>query len=128
MKIETDLESAQMDALKSAAFRIAETHLDSGIVARDAVIHIMEATFLLPGVFNVQMLSWRQRLQDIVHAPNLCSGYSSLNYLLPLTFETANNLPTTRSLAVQTKLANPNLDELLEFNRRTFELKWVLKN
>ena len=127
MIIETDKESSQYDALKSAASNITETHLKNGISARDAVVNIMEATFLLPGIFNVQMLSWRQRLQDIVHAPTLHSGYSSLNYILPLNFETANDLPTTRSVAVQTKLVNPNLNELLEFHQRAFELKWVLK-
>ena len=128
MIIETDTESSQYDTLKSAAANITEAHLKNGISARDTVINIMEATFLLPGIFNVQMLSWRQRLQDIVHAPNLNSGYSSLNYVLPLDFESANGLPKTRSVAVQTKLVNPNLDELLEFNQRVFELKWVLKS
>ena len=126
MGIETGLDSSQSDALRSAMHRIVETHLQSGITARDTVIHIMEATFLLPGIFNVQMLSWRQRLQDIVHTPRSCSGYSSLNYTLLLSFETANGFPKSRSVAVQTKLTNPNLNELLEFNQRSFELKWVL--
>ena len=117
-----------MDALNSAAQRIVEMHKEHGITARDAVIHTMEATFLLPGVFNVQMLSWRQRLHDIVHNPAFVSGCNSLNYILPLSVETAYGLPMTRSIATQTKLANPNSDDLLEFHQRQFELKWVLKN
>ena len=125
--IETEHESSQLEALNSAIHRIIEMHRKDGITARDTVIHIMEATFLLPGIFNVQMLSWRQRLQDIVHTPCCFSGFSSLNYILPLSFESANGFPKSRSVAVQTQLTNPNLNELLEFNQRSFELKWVLK-
>ena len=92
----------------------------------------MECTFLLPGVFNVQMLSWRQKLQDIIHAPMKIhasfSGYSSLNYILPLSFETANGLPTVNTVATQTRLVNPNSNEIVEFHKRDFRLRWVLKN
>ena len=125
--LETDFTSSQYEALRSAIQRIVETHNKEGIIARDAVIHIMESTFLLPGVFNVQMLSWRQRLQDIVHTPHFLSGHSSLNYILAVNFETANGFPATRTVAVQTKISNPNVDELLEFHQRSFELQWVLK-
>lgn len=133
LQIETEKETTQYDALISAIKTITKKHLrEEGITARDAVIHLMECTFLLPGVFNVQMLSWRQRLQDIVHAPQEIhasfSGYSSLNYVLPLSFEVANGLPTIKSVATQTKLVNPNSNEITEFHTREFRLKWVLQS
>ena len=127
LQIETPKDTTGFDALGSCMMTLASLFRSpNGISARQAVINVMEATHMLPGVFNLQMLSWRQKLLDIVHNPNLITGYSSLKYQLPLSFELANELPTSKSVAVQTKLTNPNSNEILEFVHKDFQLKWVL--
>lgn len=97
-----------------------------GLNARQAVINIMEATHFLPGVFCIQMLSWRQKLADVLHNPQILTGYSSLEYLLPLSTAVIKGLDRTRSVAVQTKIVSPHPNEMLEFSRKQFQLKWVL--
>ena len=100
---------------------LASEFQQGGLTAKRAVIHMMEATSLLPGVYNVQMLSWRQRLQEMVHCKGFL-GSQNLNYEIKLTNEPACPV----SVASQTKLANPNSDRLLEFAHPEYELKWVL--
>ena len=126
MQIETELETTQHDALASAVQTITETHLKKGITAHEAVIHLMECTSMLPGVFNVQMLYFRQRLQDMVHNPMSVSGYNSLQYLLPTRQCEVEGKPTAISTATQTELVNPNSSNILEFNKREFLLRWTL--
>ena len=126
MQIETELETTQYDALNSAIQTITETHLKKGITAHEAVIHLMECTSMLPGVFNVQMLYFRQRLQDMVHNPMSVSGYNSLQYVLPVRQCEVEGKPSTISTATQTELVNPNSSGILEFHKREFLLRWTL--
>ena len=126
MQIETELETTQYDALSSAVQTITETHMTKGITAHEAVIHLMECTSMLPGVFNVQMLYFRQRLQDMVHNPMSVSGYNSLQYSLPIRQCEVDGNPTAISTATQTELVNPNSSNILEFNKREFLLRWTL--
>ena len=129
MQINTELETTQFDALSSSIQEIVkQSRRPHGITAREAIIHLMESTTLLPGVFNVQMLSWRQKLQDLIHNPRLNSGFSSLQYTLPLSIEISNGVPVRKTVGTQTTLCNPNSDELLEFHHKEFHLKWTLLN
>ena len=81
---------------------------------------------MIPGIFTLQMLSWRHRLQDVVHKLDTGSGRNSLNYKLLLSLETAQNKPRTQTVSVQTKITNPHGKELLEFQNQEFTLQWVL--
>ena len=119
--IETEIDSIQFQTLNSMLVTLASEYQQGGLTAKRAVIHMMEATSLLPGVYNVQMLSWRQRLQEMVHCEGFL-GSQNLKYELKLAEEPA----TSVSVASQTKLSNPNSDRLLEFMHPEFELKWVL--
>ena len=82
MQIETELETTQHDAISSAIKTIVDNHFSKGITAHEAVIHLMECTTMLPGVFCVQMLHFRQKLQDMIHNPPSFSGLYSLQYSL----------------------------------------------
>ena len=129
LQINLKLNTTQHDALECAIETIVTTFKSSdGITAKSAVVNLLEATFLIPGVFNLQMLSWRARLQDIIHIPSDFVGFSSLQYPLPLDFETANDLPKKQSVATQTRLTSPNSNQILEFQNREFELKWTLSS
>ena len=128
LQTETELDTTQANAIQSTIQQLTEDFRSpSGLTARQAVIYLMECTTLLPGVFNVQMLSWRTKLQDIVHHPVPFVGFSSLQYNLHLSFETYNNVPSKATIAVQTKLVNPNSNHIAEFHQRQFDLDWVLK-
>ena len=98
-----------------------------GITAKEAVIILMESTSMLPGVFNLQMLSWRHTLQRLVHEneDNLL-GNIGLQYKLLLSHDVAVGNATTRSVEVQTDLVNPNSPNILEFVNKEYELKWSL--
>ena len=106
---------------------VKEFRTPSGITARQAVINVLEATHMVPDVFCIQMLSWRQRLHDILYNPKIVTGYSSLQYPLLLSMEHHNGT-TSRSVGVQTILTNPNADTLLEFNQKHYKLQWVLSD
>ena len=121
LQIETELGTTPFQTLKSMLVTLASEFQEGGLTAKRAVIHIMEATSLLPGVYNVQMLSWRQRLQEMVHCEGFL-GSQNLNYKIELSREPACSI----SVASQTKLTNPNSDRLLEFEHPEYELKWVL--
>ena len=119
--------TTQHDAMQCAIESIVTAFKSpEGITAKSAVVHLLEATFLIPGVFNLQMLSWRARLQDIIHIPSNFVGFSSLQYLIPLDFEEANELPKSNSVATQTRITAPYSNQILEFQNREFELKWTL--
>ena len=89
-----------------------------GLSARQAVINVMEATHLIPGVFCTQMLSWRSKLMDILHNPEIITGYSSLKYKLLQSDAHVKGLPITRSVTVQTKLTEPMTNGILEFSHK----------
>ena len=57
LRIETENDSAQYETLGSMINTLAREYQKGGLSAKRAVIHMMEATSLLPGVYNVQMLS-----------------------------------------------------------------------
>lgn len=57
MRIETELESSQYDTLGSVIQTLSNEFQQGELSAKRAVIHMMEATSLLPGVYCVQMLS-----------------------------------------------------------------------
>ena len=128
LQIESELDSCQQTTLQSAINTLATEFNGEGLTARQAVIHLMEATCLLPGVFNVQMLSWRQRLQELVHVPASLSGYSSLNYMLKLSADMVDNKPVKTTVATQTALSNPNMDRITEFVRTKYRLAWILES
>ena len=126
MQIETELETTQHDAISSAIKTIVDHHFNKGITAHEAVIHLMECTTMLPGVFCVQMLHFRQKLQDMIHNPTSFSGLYSLQYPLPVHECTVQGLPLTVDCVTQTDLVNPNGSNILEFNQREFCLQWTL--
>ena len=129
LQINTEKATTQHEALTSAIVNVVKKFRQpDGISARDVVVQLMECTCLLPGVFNVQMLSWRQKLQDLVHNPNPLSSYSSLQYRISLSPDTVNDRLPVRSVATQTSLVNPNSNDLLEFKKRVFHLKWTLQD
>ena len=126
LKIEVRINTTQYDALTSCMRTLVkEFRQPTGITARQAVINVLEATHMVPGVFCIQMLSWRQRLHDILYNPQIITGYSSLQYTLLLSMEHHNGT-SRRSIAVQTTLSNPNADTLLEFKQKHYRLQWVL--
>ena len=127
LKIETQHDTTHFEALKSAIKLIVNLFTTKGITAHEAVIHLMECTCMLPGVFNVNMLYFRQRLQDMLHNTALFSGWNSLKYPLLATENDVKGIPSTRSITTQTNLVNPNSNEILEFNQRQFHLTWTLK-
>ena len=127
--IETEHFTSTDNAIASAILAITDRFQQpNGITAKDALVFMLEATCMLPGIFNLQMLSWREKLQSIIHDPEHLLGSRSLQYKLPLSSEVVNGIPTTRSVAVQTVLQNPESGQLLEFVPKTFELEWVLKS
>ena len=124
--IESEIDSSHQRTIQSAVNTMAKQFQSEGLSARQAVIHMMEATHLMPGVFNVQMLSWRQRLQELVHEPGNISGFSSLNYPLKRSAESISNVPAFKTVATQTILSNPNTDGILEFLHKQYQLRWTL--
>ena len=125
--LESEKEGTTVQAVATALVSITNKFRGrKGITAYDAVVQLMEATCLLPGVFNVQMLGWRQKLQMIVHNPSLPSGRLGLQYELKLSKQVAENLPLVKTVATQTNIVNPNQPNLLEFQTRNFELVWAL--
>ena len=127
LQINTQKDTTQHDAIESAITSIiTQFRRQDGITAKSAVVFLLESTCLLPGVFNVQMLSWRQNLQDIIHSPAHFVGFSNLQYKLPRNFEAVNDLPQYLTVASQTSLTSPNSSSVLEFQKRQYELKWTL--
>ena len=126
LQIETELETTQHDAISSAIKTIVDNHFNKGITAHEAVIHLMECTTMLPGVFCVQMLHFRQKLQDMLHNPPTFSGLYSLHYPIPVLECTVQGLPSSVTCATQTNIVNPNGCNTLEFNQREFCLRWTL--
>ena len=124
LQIETELESSQFQALESMLATLASEFNEGKLTAKKAVINLMEATTFLPGVYNTQMLSWRHRLQEMVHCKGFL-GSQNLNYLLKLSLESISE-PASVNTATQTRLTNPNQDHLLAFVNPTFDLKWTL--
>ena len=124
MQIEAELDSTPHNALGCALQQMASDFLDEKLTARQAVVLIMEATHMLPGVYDTTMMAWRHRLQNLIYsAENKFSGFMSLQYKLKIT---ANCPETSVSVSTQTMLANPNSDHKLEFTHATYELRWVL--
>ena len=126
--IQTEKSTTQEDALVSSILLLVEKFQQyEGLTAKEAVIILMESTSMLPGVFNIQMLSWRHTLQRLVHEndENLL-GQIGLQYKLLLSHDIAIGNAITRSVAVQTDLVNPNSPQILEFVNREYELKWSL--
>ena len=111
-----------------------EFNSHDGITARRAVVYLLESSFLIPGVFNVDMLQLRQRLQDYLHGPMHSKVYKmqTLEYPLKLAPE-VYRAPSTRrnslkaSKGTQTDLINPTQGELLNFNNRQYTLGWILQ-
>ena len=56
LQIETELDSTQFQTLGSMILTLSKEFQEGNLSAKRAVIHMMEATSLLPGVYNVQML------------------------------------------------------------------------
>ena len=56
LRIETEIESSQYETLGSMIQTLADEFQQGQLSAKRAVIHMMEATSLLPGVYCVQML------------------------------------------------------------------------
>ena len=103
---------------------VEEFHKPNGISARQAVINVLECTNLIPGVFNVHMLTWRQRLHEILFNPQIVCPFSSLQYPLTLAVELTNGT-ATRSVGTQTTLTHPDA-AMLEFKTKSYCLQWVL--
>ena len=122
--VETENFTTPSEALCNAINQMASEYQNSSITARQAVITLLEATHLLPGVYNTQMLSWRHTIQRLLHQSDFSPGFMSLNYNLKLT----ESLPKSCDTATQTKISNPNSDHKLEFTHSTFDLKWVLSD
>ena len=127
LQIEVRIETTQFDAIVSCMKTLVkEFHKPGGITARQAVVNILECTNMIPGIFNLQMLSWRQKLQDILHNPGIVTGFSSLEYPLLLSVEVANGIFTKKSIGTQTTLTDPNGGNILEFKNNRYRLQWVL--
>ena len=127
LQIEVRLGTNHWEAIGSCMRTLVlEFHKPGGITARQAVINILECTNLVPGIFNVHMLSWRQRLHEMLFDPKLTCPFAEMNYQLPLAVEVTNGTPLTRTIGTQTTLTNPNGSDLLEFNMREHRLQWVL--
>ena len=125
LQIEVQLNTSQFDAITSCMKTLVEEfHKPNGITARQAVINVLECTNLIPGVFNVHMLTWRQRLHEILFNPHIQCPFANLEYPLLLAVECINGT-TTRSVGTQTTLTNPNAG-LLEFDTKSYHLQWVL--
>ena len=56
LQIETELDSTQFQTLGSMIQTLSTEFQEGNLSAKRAVIHMMEATSLLAGVYNVQML------------------------------------------------------------------------
>ena len=56
LQVETENDSVQHQTLGSMIGTLSKEFQAGGLTAKRAVIHMMEATSLLPGVYNVQML------------------------------------------------------------------------
>ena len=125
LQIEVRVATSQFDAVTSCmATLVEEFHKPNGISARQTVINVLECTNLIPGVFNVHMLTWRQRLHEILFNPQIVCPFSSLNYPLLLAVENTNGT-STRSIGIQTTLTHPDAD-MLEFKSKSYSLRWVL--
>ena len=105
---------------------LAKEFNKGGLTARQAVVNLLECTNMIPGVFNLQMMSWRQKLHDVLHNPRLITGFQSLEYPLLLSVEVANGISTKRSIGSQTTLIDPNGGDILEMNPKRYQLQWVL--
>ena len=127
LQIEVEVNASHHDAIISCMITLAkEFHKPGGMTARQAVVNLLECTNMIPGVFNLQMMSWRQKLQDVLHNPQLITGFQSLEYPLLLSAEVANGISTKKSIGTQTALTNPNGGDTLEFNQKRYRLQWVL--
>ena len=127
--IETKQRTTQANAVGCAIQTITRKFREpDGITAKEAVVHLLESTSMIPGVFNIQMLSWRSKLQDLIHDPDQFLGCNSLQYKLQRSRLDTLGLPTTRTVAVQTKITNPNADHILEFVSKDYDLQWVLSS
>ena len=125
--IQTERNTTEASALASAMLDIViKFQSPTGITAKQTVVQLMEATCMIPGIFTLQMLSWRHRLQDLVHKLDHVPGRYSLQYKLLLSSDLARNLPQTKTVSVQTTLSNPNGHEITEFKHSDFQLQWVL--
>ena len=135
LQIELETDSTPALAIDKAIVNIAkEYNSHDGITARRAVVYILEATTLIPGVFNLEMLQVRQRLQDYLHGPQHCKNFKfqTLEYKISLAPEVYRS-PSIRktsakvSKGTQTEILNPTQGELLNFNNPQYTLEWVLK-
>ena len=126
LHIEVRVDSTQHDAIASCMNTLAEEyHKPCGLTARQAVINVLECTNMIPGVFNLQMLSWRQRLHDILFNPQLTCPFSTLQYRLHLAVDHVPGVPL-RTIGTQTDLSDPRSSHILEFKQKNYDLCWVL--
>ena len=135
LQVELESESTPALALDKAVINIAkEFNSHDGITARRAVIYLLEATTLIPGVFNIEMLQARQRLQDYLHGPQHCQSFKmqTLEYAIafaPQKYRAPSLKKTSvcASKGTQTEIINPTQGELLNFTNPQYSLEWVLK-
>ena len=113
-------------------------HTFSGVTARQAYQMVVECTITLPGdTFSLNRvryyLSWR--LNEKLDQEGCLDWFWPLKYQLPLRPE-AYRIPPIRRLekkfqtgaATQTPLSTADVEQkLLEFQNKTYELRWVLK-
>lgn len=113
-------------------------HTCSGITARQAYQMVIECTITLPGdTFSLNRiryyLSWR--LNEKLDQEGCLDWFWPLKYQLPLRPE-AYRIPPLRRLekkfqtgaTTQTPLSIADVEQkLLEFQNKTYELRWVLK-
>ena len=134
LQMELEIDSTPFWALDKAIINIAlEFNSTNGLTARRAVLYFLESTFLIPGVFNVDMLSERQRLQSYIHGPQHSQSLrlQTLEYNLvlapgkyraPIIRDTSVKV----SVATQTEISNPTQGELLNFTKKDYSLGWFI--
>ena len=136
LQIEIEIDSTPFMALDKAITNIVKAYNASDkITARTAVLFIMEATSLIPGVFNIDMLRERQLLQDFLHGAQHFKNFKlqTLEYTITLAPEIYRT-PSVRKAcnkkdkACQTDIMDPSQGQLLSFNNAEYSLEWVLKS
>ena len=134
LQFEIETESNSFRAIEKAIINTAKAfNSTSELTARTVVIFFLEATTLIPGVFNVDMLRERQILQDYLHGPQHFQSFrkQTLEYKIDLTSDLYRTPAVRRtsnllSKSTQTELENPAQGEMLNFAQRKFSLEWVL--
>ena len=134
LQVELETDSTSFWALdKAINSTVLEFNSQNGLSARRAVLYFLEATCLIPGVFNVDMLKERQLLQDYLHGPQHFRSFrhQTLEYRLALAPEKyrapiIRQISTKVSVGTQTDISNPTEGELLNFTNRKYALGWYI--